>query len=64
MNEDGSPGVDVSAKVGAKVPGLIWLAIGVVIGGVFVLVVASVLVYLGVRKKKAEVEDPGPTMIW
>lgn len=64
MNEDGSPGVDVSTKVGAKVPGLIWIGVGVVIGGIFVLVAASVLVYLGVRRKRTEVEVPGPTMVW
>lgn len=50
MNEDGSKGIDLTVEVGAKIPGLIWVGVGFLIGGVFALVIAGVLIYIAVRR--------------
>ena len=57
MNADGSQGVDVAGTIGAKVPSLFWLGIGLLIGGVIVLAVGVLMVYLSVRRY-ANVEPP------
>jgi hypothetical protein len=42
MNADGSPGVEVEARIGAEFPALGWIAWGALVGG-------SVLTFVGVR---------------
>jgi hypothetical protein len=50
MNTDGSAGVDLSTVVGAKVPMLIWVGVGLLAGGVVVLTIGSLMVYFSVRR--------------
>lgn len=54
MNEDGSPFVDISARVGAKVPSLIWIGAGVLVGGIIALAASSILIYTAVRRTPSE----------
>jgi hypothetical protein len=36
MNADGEPGIDVGADLGARMPAVLWIAIGVILaGGIF-----------------------------
>ncbi|HEX6921744.1 MAG TPA: DUF4389 domain-containing protein [Actinomycetes bacterium] len=44
MNADGSPGLTVTADIGAEVPALPWVAAGLLIGGVVMLVLGVVLI--------------------
>ena len=50
MNADASPGVDVRANVGATVPALRWIAIGLLIGGAVLLIVGVVLIAVPVSR--------------
>lgn len=54
MNEDGSPFVDISARVGAKVPSLIWIGAGVLAGGIIALAASFILIYAAVRRTPSE----------
>ena len=44
MNADGSPGLTVTADIGAEVPALPWVAAGLLIGGAVMLVLGVVLI--------------------
>lgn len=46
MNKDASRGIDVTGKLGVKVPSLKWIGIGLLIGG-FILVILSLLLIYG-----------------
>jgi hypothetical protein len=50
MNEDGAAGVDLSVVVGAKIPWLFGAGIGLLVGGVFVLLVAFLMIFFAVRR--------------
>jgi hypothetical protein len=50
MNADGSRNVSVALRLGARVPSLRWLAIGLLAGGGLVLVLGGGLIYLGAKK--------------
>jgi hypothetical protein len=58
MNADGSRGVAVALKLGARVPALRWVAIGLLAGGGLVLLGGGVLIYLGARKPRAAPVPP------
>jgi hypothetical protein len=47
MNTDGSPGVTVDTRLGARLPSLRWLAIALLAGGGLVLLIGARLLYLG-----------------
>ena len=49
MNEDASRGVDLSVVVGAKVPLVFAVGVGLLGGGVVGLVIGVVMIYLAVR---------------
>ncbi len=49
MNADGSEGVEAWASVGVRFPALLPFAIGILVGGVALLVIAVALIYVGVR---------------
>jgi hypothetical protein len=50
MNADGSAGVVASTSVGAKVPSLKWITIGVLIAGLLITAVGGVLLWVGARR--------------
>ncbi len=50
MNEDASRGVDLSVVVGAKVPLVFAVGVGLLGGGVVGLVIGVVMIYLAVRR--------------
>lgn len=53
MNEDGSAGIDVSGGVGAEVPWLFWLGLGLLLAGLVALAAGAFMVYLAARRPKA-----------
>ena len=55
MNEDGSAGIDVSGALGAELPWLFWLGLGLVFVGVLALVGGAVMVYFAARSPKPPV---------
>lgn len=54
MNADGSAGVEVAMTLGARVGWLIWVAIGVLVGGGILLAVGGLLIFLGARTPLSE----------
>jgi hypothetical protein len=58
MNADGAQGVEASAVVGARVPWLLPLTIGVLVGGVVLLLLAVALIYVGVRGRPLAEREP------
>jgi hypothetical protein len=56
MNADGSRGVDADVDLGAKLSFLLWVAIGLLIGGVLVVGGSTALVVLAARRPR-----PPPT---
>jgi hypothetical protein len=48
MNADRSPGVSVSADVGAEVPDLVWIAVGLFVAGGVLLAISVVLIVVPV----------------
>ena len=54
MNEDGSRGLDLEALIGIAVPSVLWgIGVGLFIGGLVVLALAILMLYLAVRRRKA-----------
>ena len=53
MNEDGSPGIDVSGAVGAEAPWLLWMGLGLLLAGLAALAAGAFMVYLAARRPKA-----------
>jgi hypothetical protein len=51
MNADGGPGVDIGADLGASIPALPWIAIGVLVGGVIFMVGGLLLIVGAVRRR-------------
>lgn len=62
MNADGSPGVEAWASVGVRIPGLVPLAVGLLLGGLALVVLAVALVYVGGtgRPLLGEAEEAAP----
>ena len=52
MNADGRPGIDAGADLGAKVPALPWIGLGVLIGGAVLLAGGGLLVIGATRRKE------------
>jgi len=52
MNDDGSMGIDFDIVLGAKVPIMFAVGVGFVVGGIVVLAVGVLLIYLAVRKPR------------
>ncbi len=52
MNADGSAGVDVSGSIGVKAPGIFWIGIGLLIGGIVLLIIGVGLILLGTRRRR------------
>lgn len=51
MNADGSSGLDLTVRVGAKVPALFGLAVGLLASGAVLLVIGIIMVTLAVRRR-------------
>jgi hypothetical protein len=51
MNADGSSGVNLTARFGAKVPALRWVTIGLLIAGGILLAIGGGLLYIALRKR-------------
>jgi hypothetical protein len=58
MNADGSRGVDADVDLGAKLSWLLWVAIGLLIGGVFVVGGSTALVVLAARRPRPPPAPP------
>jgi hypothetical protein len=63
MNEDGSRSVDVDVAVGAKVPWLFGVGVGMVVGGVAALIIGILMVVFSLRgRKKSQLSEPTQPM--
>jgi hypothetical protein len=54
MNADGSRDVSIALRIGARVPALKWIAIGLLTGGGLLLLVGGSLIYAGTRGQRPE----------
>jgi hypothetical protein len=52
MNADATPGLDADLTLGAKISWLIWVVVGVLVGGGILLAVGGLLIYLGARPER------------
>ncbi len=52
MNEDGSAGIDLDLEIGAKLPWLLGLGIGLFVAGIIGLIVGIIMVIFAVRKPR------------
>ena len=63
MNDDGSRGVDADVAVGAKVPWLFGVGVGLVVGGVTALIIGILMVIFSLRgRKKSQLSEPTQPM--
>ena len=53
MNADGRPGIDVGADLGARVPALLWIAIGVLAAGAVFMAGGGLLIAGAIRAHRA-----------
>ncbi|HSC90987.1 MAG TPA: hypothetical protein VLB86_04970 [Gaiellaceae bacterium] len=53
MNADGRPGIDVGADLGARMPAVLWVAVGVLAAGVIFLVGGALLIAGAIRGRRA-----------
>jgi hypothetical protein len=53
MNANGRPGIDVGADVGARVPALVWVAIGLLVAGAVFMTGAGLLIAGAIRGRRA-----------
>ena len=60
MNADGSRPVVADVDLGAKLSFLLWLAIGLLLGGVLVLAGSTALIVLAARRRQAPPTPPAP----
>ena len=58
MNADGSRGVDAHIDLGAKLSFLLWVAIGLLIGGALVVVGSTALIVLAARRPRPPLPAP------
>jgi len=57
MNTDGSRGVSIDTRLGARIPSLRSFAIGLLAAGALVLLIAGGLLYLGIRRPRLALEQ-------
>jgi hypothetical protein len=58
MNADGRPGIDVEADLGARMPGVLWIALGVLIAGAVFLAGGGLLIADAIRRRRASQASP------
>ena len=61
MNSDGSAGIDISIELGAKVPWLLAVGIGLLVGGAAVLSISILMIYFSARRREAVPPEPSET---
>jgi hypothetical protein len=54
MNADGRPGIDVAADLGARMPSLLWIAVGFLAAGVVLAVGGAFLIVGAVRHRQPD----------
>lgn len=57
MNADARPGIDVKADLGARIPAIVWIALGLLVGGA-VFVTGGVLLVVGAIRRSPPVTAP------
>ncbi|HET9248647.1 MAG TPA: hypothetical protein VFP13_01735 [Actinomycetota bacterium] len=66
MKVDGQPGVDVRTDLGATIPPLVWISVGLLLLGLVLLAGGLLLVVGAIRRARYGVRDPwrpGPTEV-
>jgi hypothetical protein len=63
MNSDGSRGVVADIDAGAKMSFLLWVAIGLLLGGVFVVGGSTALIVLAARTRQPPPAPPVPPTV-
>ena len=53
MNADGRPGIDVGADLGARMPAVLWIAVGVLAAGTVLIAGGSLLIAGAIRRRRA-----------
>jgi hypothetical protein len=53
MKADGRPGIDVEADLGARLPALRWIAVGLLVAGVAFVAGGVLLIVGGIRRRRA-----------
>jgi hypothetical protein len=53
MNADGHPGIDVGTDLGARMPAVLWIAVGVLAAGALVLAGGVLLIAGAIRRRRA-----------
>jgi hypothetical protein len=53
MNADARPGIDVRADLGARLPALLWIAVGLLLAGAILLVSGVLLIVGAIRGRRA-----------
>ncbi len=52
MNANGRPGIDIGADVGARVPALLWIALGLLIAGAVFMAGGAFLIFGAIRREE------------
>jgi hypothetical protein len=61
MNADGSRGVEADLAIGAELPTLIWIGVGLLVGGALLMTIGGLLIYLGGRTPRRQDEAASPS---
>ena len=63
MNDDGSAGVDMSIVLGAKIPLLFRVGVGILVGGAVVLSISILMIYFSTRRRGTLTPKPPETPV-
>jgi hypothetical protein len=61
MNADGRSGIDVAADLGARLPSLLWIAVGFLVAGAVLAAGAVLLIVGAVRRRQPDKDVVGAT---
>jgi hypothetical protein len=53
MNADGRPGIDVGADLGARIPAVLWIAVGMLVAGAIFMAGGALLIAGAIRGRRA-----------